>query len=100
MQQRREEGWNHGPGSDKYYIPHGSKWPAIGAAALFITMLGTAAVLNGSSLGPWIAYLGLAAVAYMFFGWFGTVINESEGGLYNARAACTTRAWTARSAWA
>jgi len=21
-------------GSDKYYIPHGSKWPAVGAAAL------------------------------------------------------------------
>jgi cytochrome c oxidase subunit 3 len=71
-------------GTGKYYIPHGSKWPAVGAAALFTTMLGTAAVLNGASLGPWIAYLGLAAVAYMFFGWFGTVINESEGGLYNA----------------
>ena len=71
-------------GTDKYYIPHGSKWPAIGAAALFVTMLGTASVLNGASFGPWIAYLGLAAVAYMFFGWFGTVINESEGGLYNS----------------
>ena len=71
-------------GSDKYYIPHGSKWPAVGAVTLFITMLGTAAVLNGSSLGPWIAYLGLAGVAYMFFGWFGTVIDESQRGLYNA----------------
>ena len=71
-------------GAGKYYIPHGSTWPAVGAAALFVTMLGTAAVLNGANLGPWIAYLGLAAVAYMFFGWFGTVINESEGGLYNA----------------
>jgi len=71
-------------GSDKYYIPHGSKWPAVGAVTLFVTMLGTAAVLNGSSLGPWIAYLGLAGVAYMFFGWFGAVIDESERGLYNA----------------
>ena len=71
-------------GSDKYYIPHGSKWPAVGAVTLFITMLGTAAVLNGSSLGPWIAYLGLAGVAYMFFGWFGTVIDESQRGIYNA----------------
>jgi cytochrome c oxidase subunit III len=68
----------------KYYIPHGSKWPAVGAIALFTTMLGTAAVLNGVDIGPWIAWAGLAAVAYMFFGWFGTVINESEGGLYNA----------------
>jgi cytochrome c oxidase subunit 3 len=71
-------------GGDKYYIPHGSRWPIIGSVALFVTMLGTAALLNGSSLGPWILYLGLAAVAYMFFGWFGTVIGESEGGLYNA----------------
>jgi cytochrome c oxidase subunit 3 len=71
-------------GSDKYYIPHGSKWPAVGALTLFVTMLGTAAVLNGSSMGPWIAYLGLAGVAYMFFGWFGTVIDESQRGLYNA----------------
>jgi len=71
------------PGSDKYYIPHGSKWPAVGAITLFVTMLGTAALLNGSSMGPWIAYLGLAGVAYMFFGWFGTVIDESQRGLYN-----------------
>jgi len=71
-------------GAGKYYIPHGSKWPAVGAVTLFVTMLGTAAVLNGSSMGPWIAYLGLAGVAYMFFGWFGTVIDESQRGLYNA----------------
>ena len=38
-------------GAGKYYIPHGSKWPAVGAAALFITMLGTAAVLNGVERG-------------------------------------------------
>ena len=71
-------------GGDKYYIPHGSKWPIVGAVALFTTMLGTAALLNGASVGPWVLYLGLAAVAYMFFGWFGTVIGESEGGVYNA----------------
>jgi cytochrome c oxidase subunit 3 len=71
-------------GSDKYYIPHGSKWPAVGAVTLFVTMLGTSAVLNGWNVGPWIAWLGLAGVAYMFFGWFGTVIDESQRGLYNA----------------
>jgi len=71
-------------GTDKYYVPHGSKWPAIGAVTLFVTMAGTAAVLNGVDIGPWIAYIGLAGVAYMFFGWFGAVIRESQGGLYNA----------------
>jgi len=71
-------------GNDKYYIPHGSKWPAVGAVTLFVTMLGTAAVLNGWDAGPWIAYLGLAGVAYMFFGWFGTVIDENQRGMYGA----------------
>ena len=69
--------------ADKYYIPHGSRWPIIGSVALFVTMGGAAALLNGASVGPWVLYAGLAVLAYMFFGWFGTVIGESEGGLYN-----------------
>jgi cytochrome c oxidase subunit 3 len=71
-------------GGDKYYIPHGSKWPIVGSVALFTTMLGVSSWLNGVHVGPWVFYAGLAMVAFMFFGWFGTVIGESEGGLYNA----------------
>jgi cytochrome c oxidase subunit 3 len=71
-------------GGDKYYIPHGSKWPIVGSVALFTTMLGVSSWLNGVQVGPWVFYAGLAMVAFMFFGWFGTVIGESEGGLYNA----------------
>ena len=41
-------------GADKYYIPHGSKWPIVGSVSLFITLLGTAALLNGASFAPWI----------------------------------------------
>jgi len=67
----------------KYYIPHGSKWPAVGAIALFTTMLGVALLLNGVGAWPWVFGIGLAAVIYMFIGWFGTVISESEQGLYN-----------------
>ncbi len=67
----------------KYYIPHGSKWPIVGSVSLFVTMLGVAMLLNGINIAPWILLLGLLAVIYMFFGWFGTVIGESEGGLYN-----------------
>jgi len=68
----------------KYYIPHGSKWPIVGSVALFTTMLGASALLNGVDVGPWVLLAGLLVVAYMFFGWFGTVIGESESGLYNA----------------
>ncbi len=70
-------------GGDKYYIPHGSKWPIVGSVSLFTTMLGVSLWLNGM-IGPWVFYVGLAMVAYLFYGWFGTVINESQGGLYNA----------------
>jgi cytochrome c oxidase subunit III len=69
-------------GSDKYYIPHGSKWPIVGSLALFTTMLGVSAWLNDFT-GPWVFFLGLAMVAFMFFGWFGTVIGESQAGMYN-----------------
>ena len=71
------------PHSGKYYSPHGSKWPIIGSVSLFITMFGVAMLLNGINVAPWIMLVGLLAVAYMFFGWFGTVIKESEAGYYN-----------------
>jgi len=68
----------------KYYIPHGSKWPIIGSVSLFTMMLGAAALLNGVDIGPYVFWAGFAAVLYMFYGWFGTVIDESQAGLYNA----------------
>ncbi len=71
------------PQADKYYIPHGSKWPAVGAVALFTTMLGAALLLNGVAIWPWVFVAGLALVTYMFIGWFGTVIDESVHGRYN-----------------
>ena len=69
--------------SEKYYIPHGSPWPIIGSIALFTTMGGAAMWLNHVSAGPWIVTLGLALLTFMFVGWFGVVIRESEGRLYN-----------------
>ena len=71
------------PDAGKYYIPHGSKWPIIGSVSLFITMLGVASWLNGVNVGPYVVIVGLLAVFYMFFGWFGTVIGESQAGMYN-----------------
>ena len=67
----------------KYYIPHGSKWPIFGSVALFTTMAGAAALLNGVSVGPLIFWAGFALVIVMFYGWFGTVIGENQAGLYN-----------------
>ena len=68
--------------SEKYYVPHGSPWPIIGSIALFTTVGGGALWLNHVHAGPWVMTLGLALLAFMFIGWFGTVIRESEGRLY------------------
>jgi len=72
------------PDAGKYYIPHGSKWPIIGSVSLFVMMLGAAALLNGVNIAPFIFWAGFAAVLYMFYGWFGTVIGENQAGMYNA----------------
>jgi len=69
--------------SEKYYVPHGSPWPIVGSIALFTTVGGGALWLNHVHAGPWVVTLGLALLAFMFIGWFGTVIRESEGRLYN-----------------
>ncbi len=70
---------------DSYYVPHGSKWPIVGSLGM-ITMLASAANwLNGSSMAHWTFWLGMAIIVIMLFGWFGTVIRESESGMYNAQ---------------
>jgi len=72
----------HAP-ANKYYVPHGSPWPIIGSVALFTTVLGAALWINETNAGPVVFSLGLLLVAFMFAGWFGTVIRESESRVYN-----------------
>ena len=70
--------------ADKYYVPHSSPWPIFGSVSLFVMMLGASLLLNDSSTGPYMFSIGLALLVFMFFGWFRTVIIESEGRMYNA----------------
>lgn len=73
----------------RYYVPHSSVWPIVGSVALFVTAFGavsmihqtTGKVADEGSYGAPIFYLGLALIAFMMFGWFGTVIRESLKGL-------------------
>jgi cytochrome c oxidase subunit 3 len=77
---------DHGHGAhsaDKYYVPHESHWPIVGSIALFLTVGGAAMMLNESSIGTFTMLAGLVVLLTMFYGWFGTVIAESEGRLYN-----------------
>jgi cytochrome c oxidase subunit 3 len=68
---------------DKYYLPHGTQWPILGSIALFTLLGGLSALLNESGVGQWFMIGGAALLIYMMFRWFGQVIGESEGGLYN-----------------
>ena len=69
-----------------YYLPNPSPWPLVGSVGLFSLALGFILTINpsfGGGSGPWLMLLGAAIIIYMMFGWFGTVIDESEGGIYN-----------------
>jgi cytochrome c oxidase subunit 3 len=64
-------------------VPHGSGWPIIGSIGLFVMLQGFGNFLNGSGIGSTVMLVGFAILMYMVFGWFRTVINESEAGTYN-----------------
>ena len=72
-----------------YYLPEPSKWPVVGSIGLFLTTGGFAYALTtgtDSGLGNMaIMYVGFAIMAYMLFGWFGQVIDESEAGKYSGQ---------------
>ncbi|MEM7406073.1 MAG: cytochrome c oxidase subunit 3 [Pseudomonadota bacterium] len=70
---------------DAYYVPHGTKWPIMGSIGLTLLVCGFAAWLNGSENATTFMVLGLLVTIGMMFGWFGTVISESEAGMYNAQ---------------
>jgi cytochrome c oxidase subunit 3 len=73
------------PADDRYYVPHGSHWPIVGSIGLLFLMVGVSNWLNGADFGFWIMLTGVAVIVFMLVGWFGTVIGESQGGLYNAQ---------------
>jgi len=72
----------------KYYLPEPSHWPLVGSIGLFTTTLGFALNPHNPTI---LMYVGLAIIAFMMFGWFGTVIRESESGKYNAQVDTTFR---------
>jgi len=77
----------------RYYVPHSSKWPIIGSFALFVTAFGAVNFIHQStekvgaegSFGEVIFFIGLAMLAFMMFGWFARVINESLEGMVSGQ---------------
>jgi len=68
-----------------YFVPQPSYWPLVGSCALLLLGLGAALWMNAVAAGPWLVLAGFAVLLTMMFGWFGTVIAESEKRLYNRK---------------
>src|SRR5258705_7588687 len=68
-----------------YFVPQPSYWPLVGSCALFLLGMGAALWMNAIAAGPWLVLAGFAVLLTMLFGWFGTVISESEQRLYNKK---------------
>jgi cytochrome c oxidase subunit 3 len=68
--------------ADRYYVPHSSPWPIVGSIAMFCLMAGAVSFLNEWA-GGWAFIPGAALLAFMFFGWFSTVIAENQRGMFN-----------------
>jgi len=79
----------HSTETPRYYVPHSSIWPIVGSIALFLTAFGGVSLIHQStekvaaegSYGAPIFYIGLAIIAVMMIGWFGTVIRENLKGM-------------------
>ena len=68
-----------------YFVPQPSHWPITGSLALLLMGMGAALWVNSVGAGPWLVAGGFVILLVMLFGWFGTVIGESEGRLYNKK---------------
>ena len=80
-----------------YYVPAQSKWPIIASIGLFLTVLGAGLMMNDMTAGVkdsnahYVFFTGGLIMAYMMFGWFSHVIQESRSGLYSAQMDKTFR---------
>ena len=45
--------------------------------------IGAATWFNQMPPGPWLVMFGFAILIYTLYGWFGTVVGESQAGSYN-----------------
>ena len=76
---------------NSYYVPHGSHWPIVGSVAVCTLLVGFANFLNGVSWGSPAMIAGFAMLFFMLFGWFGTVVKESEKGMYSPQVGLSFR---------
>lgn len=69
--------------TQRYYVPAPSWWPLVGSVALLLLASGFVILLQNNASGSYVMIAGALILITMLFGWFGTVIRESVGGLFN-----------------
>ncbi|KDE38981.1 MAG: cytochrome c oxidase subunit 3 [Nitrincola lacisaponensis] len=70
--------------TSQYYVPPTSKWPIIAVVVLGSTAVGAGALMSYGSGLPFLL-AGLVGIAFVMYGWFRDVVNESMGGLYDSQ---------------
>lgn len=65
-----------------YFVPNPSIYPVILSAGLLALASGFIFNVNHFAAGTWMMLLGALMIIYVLFGWFGSIISESEGGMY------------------
>ncbi len=71
------------PSPTRYFVPEPSHWPIFGSIALLCMASGGVMWLNNAGPGGIVFLVGVAILVFMMFGWFASVIAESEGDKYN-----------------
>jgi cytochrome c oxidase subunit III len=66
-----------------YFLPGPSFWPLIASISLFLLAGGFTMMLNKIAMGTPLMIAGGVALAYLLFGWFKEVIDESVSKSYN-----------------
>lgn len=70
-------------GENSYFVPDGSHWPITMSIGLTTLVVGFSMFLNETSIGAYLMAAGFIMTLAFMFGWFRTVIIESEVGAYN-----------------
>jgi cytochrome c oxidase subunit 3 len=67
----------------KYFLPEPSHWPLMGSFGLFFLVIGIVNIIHDHFYGHYLFFTGALLIAFMMFGWFSTVIDESMQGLHS-----------------
>jgi cytochrome c oxidase subunit 3 len=79
------------PSKKIYFIAKPSHWPLLGSIGLFLFVIGIVNLIHGNWIGHYFFLGGAIFLAYMMFGWFGAVIDESIKGFHNQQMDRTYR---------